>query len=481
MSLTKTEAKWELWRRGKLLFKLDKCQKELYDLYYNSSFKVQTWLLSRRAGKSYTLCILALEQCIRQPNSIVKFVSPTKLQVQNNVRPLFNQILSDCPDDVKPEFKEKTQIYYFPNGSEIQLAGTDSKHAEKLRGGDSHIAIVDEAGSCDDLDNVVKSILLPTTLITRGKIILASTPPKEPDHDFLKFIEEAEARGSLIKKTINDNPRITAQQLEELKVELGGENTDAWKRECLCEIIRSSNTSVVPEFTQDLEKEVVKEWPLPPFYDTYVSMDLGGKDLTVVLFAYYDFRSDKVIIQDEIVMNFNENGNNIETLTKKIQEKEKKLWYNILTNEQKVPYLRVSDIDYIVTGEILKYSDYKINFIPSKKDNKEAALNNLRAMVGGRKVIIHPRCETLIRHLRNVKWHNLNTKHTFARSPDDGHYDAVDALVYLLRSIVYVKNPYPAHYGRNTKDLHIQNPNNYYKESGNVSVFKKIFGIKPRN
>jgi hypothetical protein len=479
--LSKTEAKWELWRRGKLFFKLDQCQKELYDLYYNSNFKVQTWLLSRRAGKSYTLCILALEQCIRQSNSIVKFVSPTKLQVQNNVRPLFNQILADCPDDIKPEFKEKTQIYYFPNGSEIQLAGTDSKHAEKLRGGDSHIAIVDEAGSCDDLDNVVKSILLPTTLITRGKIILASTPPSEPDHDFLKFIEEAETRGSLIKKTIHDNPRITAEQLEELKVELGGENTDAWKRECLCEIIRSSNTSVVPEFTAELEKEVVKEWPLPPFYDTYVSMDLGGKDLTVVLFAYYDFRTDKVIIQDEICMNFNENGNNIETLTQKIQAKEKQYWYNILTNEQKQPYLRVSDIDYIVTGEILKYSNYKINFIPAKKDNKEAALNNLRVMMGSKKVIIHPRCETLIRHLRNVKWHNTNTKHTFARSPDDGHYDAVDALVYLLRSIVYIKNPYPAHYGRNTKDLHVHNPDNYYKQSGSVAVFKKIFGIKPRN
>ena len=101
-----------------------------------------------------------------------------------------------------------------------------------------------------------------------------------------------------------------------------------------------------------------------------------------------------------------------------------------MTNEQRKPYLRVSDINYIVVNEIAKYSNYKINFITARKDDKEAALNNLRVMVGGNKVIINPKCQTLIRHLRNVKWANKN-RETFARSPDDGHYDAVDALKYL--------------------------------------------------
>ena len=140
--LTQQEIKAELWRRGSLEYKLDKVQQELYETFYTSPHKIQTWLLARRSGKTYLLCVLALEQCLRKPNSIVKIVSPTKLQVNNNVRPIFRKILEDCPSEVKPEFREKDFIYYFQNGSEIQLAGSDAGHAEKLRGGDSDLWVV---------------------------------------------------------------------------------------------------------------------------------------------------------------------------------------------------------------------------------------------------------------------------------------------------------------------------------------------------
>jgi hypothetical protein len=93
--ITKAEAIDALWRQGILSFKLDTTQKELYESFYNSPHKIMTWLLSRRQGKTYTLCVLALEQCIRKPNSIVKFLSPTKIQVNNNVRPILRQILND--------------------------------------------------------------------------------------------------------------------------------------------------------------------------------------------------------------------------------------------------------------------------------------------------------------------------------------------------------------------------------------------------
>lgn len=233
-NLSKREIIDELWARGNLSYKLDIGQKQMYDLFYNSKHKMMTWLLARRSGKSFMLCVLAIEQCLRQPNSIVKMVSPTKTQLNTNMRPIFKKILDDCPDSLKPEFKTKDQMYFFTNGSEIQLAGSDGNHCEKLRGGDSHIWFIDEAGSCDGLDNLVKSILIPTTLITKGKGVLASTPPKEADHEFIRYIEEAELKGSLIKKTIHDNPRITKQDIEEMTVDLGGEHTDEFRREMLC-------------------------------------------------------------------------------------------------------------------------------------------------------------------------------------------------------------------------------------------------------
>lgn len=473
--IQKSEARNALWHKGILSWKLDVTQKELYKLYYESDFKVQTWLLSRRQGKTYTLCVLALEMCLQKPNSIVKFVSPTKIQVNNNVRPLFKKLLEDCPNELQPHFKANDYIYYFPNGSEIQLAGTDSKHAEKLRGGDSHAAFVDEAGSCDDLDNVVKSILLPTTLITKGKIILAGTPPADADHEFLRYIEEGESRGSLIKKTVHDNPRITKEQLEELEVELGGTESDAYKRELMCEIVKDPTRAVLPEFTKELEQELVQEWTRPPHFEAYESMDLGFKDLTVVLFAYYDFRNNKVVIEDELVVDFKKPNMGIDVLVKAIEDKEKQLWFNPLTNEQKVPYKRFSDINYIVTNEIKKQSNYKINFSTVDKTDSEAAINGIRERLQKRQIIINPRCEVLLTHMRNVRWRSAD-KSVFARSPDSGHYDAVDALKYLIRHVEFGKNPYPPGWNKDPKDVYIIDKEKYYGQT-QKDVYRKIFNI----
>ncbi len=475
--LTKSQIIGELWNRGQLSYKLDSTQKELYKLFYESNFKVQTWLLARRSGKSYALCILALEQCLRQPNSIVKYVAPTKMQVNTIIRPLLKEILSDCPEELKPDFHTAQCIYTFKNGSEIQLAGTDGGHAEKLRGGNSWISIVDEAGSCSGLNEIVKSILLPTTLTTRGKIILASTPAKDPTHDFDEFVEEAEIRGSIVKKTIWDNKRLSSEQIREFIEEMGGINSEQFKREALCIKVHDSSTAVIPEFTPELEKEIIKDWPKPPFFDAYEGMDIGFKDLTVVVFGYMDFRADKLIIEDEIVLK----GKDLQLprFAKQIQDKEQELWFNPLTNEIKKPYKRVSDINYIVQSELSRITMGQVNFEASKKDDNSAAINQLRVLLDNKKIIIHPRCKTLVRHLRNVKWKSPNDKTTFARSPDDGHYDAVEALKYLVRSVQFGKNPYPSSYGYNTKDLFVSRPDDFYKNK-KEQIFKKMLGMKPR-
>lgn len=488
VQVSKQQALAELWRRGNLRWKLDPIQKELYDLFYSNEHRQMTWLLARRSGKSYCLTVLAIEQCLRKPNSIVKFLAPTKTQVDTNLRPLFKKILSDCPTEIAPQYVARQYIYYFKNGSEIQLAGTDNGHAEKLRGGDSDIWIIDEAGSCDTLDDIIKEILMPTTLITKGKGIIASTPPKDPEHDFVKILEKSEMNGSLIKKTVLDNPRVTKEEVDELIEELGGINSDACQRELFCKIIKDSTVFVLPEFTEELQKIIVRDWPKPPFYDCYVGMDLGGKDLTVVVFGYYDFRNDRIIIEDEIVMDFRKPGNHLKKLTTQIIDKEHDLYTNVYTNEIRKPHLRVSDIDYIVTNEIYTLSEGELNFQPAKKDDNDSAINNLRLLLSNKKIIIHPRCKTLIQHLKNVKW--KKDRRTFARSSDDGHFDAVDALKYLVRHVNTGKNPYPSHYDFNMKDLFIppaakgksmsssQVVNNIKNQQ--LDVYRAIFGKRQK-
>jgi len=456
-------------------------QMQTWDISINNEtnlYLTANGLVTHNSGKSYSLCVLALEQCLRQPDSIVKYVAPTKLQITQIIRPLMKKLLVTCPEDVRPEFREKDYIYYFPNGSEIQLAGTEGGHAEKLRGQDSMLDVVDEAGSCTDLDYIIKDILLPTTLTTNGKIVLAGTPPRNPDHDFVQYIEEAEFRGSLVKKDVYANPRLTKEQIDELIVELGGINTEACQRELFIKIIKDKAISVIPEFDEKLEKEIVVDWPKPPFYDTYVAMDLGFKDLTAVLFAYYDFRGCKLVIEDEIVVE----GVNL-TLPKlatDILKKEEDLWTNPLINEVRRPLVRVSDINYIVTAEMSRSTNNKLSFITPLKDEKMAAINNLRVMLASKKIIIHPRCKHLVMHLRSVKWSGRTTRDEFARSVDDGHYDTVDALIYMMRAVNYSRNPYPLNYSMDLKNMYFVNPEKFRSNTTQLDAYRQIFGLRKK-
>lgn len=476
-TLSKKQVIKELWRRGELSWKLDDNQKELLKLYREREEKIQIWLLARRTGKSFMLLILALQECFSRANSIVSYLAPTKLQVNSIIRPLMVQIVADCPEEMRPKFNTKEYAYFFPNGSILRIAGADNNHAEKLRGLDCMLALVDEAGSIDDLDYIVRSIIRPTTMLTKGKIILASTPPKSADHEFLDFVEEAELNNTIVKKTIYDNPRLTTEEIEKEIEESGGRNSESVRRELFCEIVKSANLSVIPEFTDELEQKIVKKWEKPVHFDSYVGMDLGFKDLTVVLFGYYDFRASKLIIEDEIVVDFRQTDANIGTLTNLILNKEAELWTNPLTNEVQKPFVRVSDINPIVTREIHVGSGGQIHFRAAKKDDKDAAINNLRLLLSSEKIIINPKCEVLLNHLRNVKWKSELNKKDFGRSKDGGHYDGCDAMIYLTREVNFNKNPYPVGYDYNQKDLFVNNRDSFY-ENSYKSAFEKIYNKK---
>ena len=474
--ISKSQAVKEFWYRGNLSWKLHSVQKEMYKIFYSSEKNsTLVWLLSRQVGKSTLLSILAAEQCLRKKNSVVKLLTDTKVHAKMIFEPIFKMIFEDCPDELKPKYSEKDYAYDFANGSVIQLAGSDNGHYERLRGQKSELVLVDEAGFCDNLDYVVSSVLFPTTTHTGGRIILASTPSPDPEHDFIKFVEKAELENLLTKKTIYDNPLLSKEQVERIIKEMGGVGSVKFRREYLCENIKEDTLSVLPEFDEALEKEIVKEWPRPPFFDGYVSMDLGGRDLTAVLFGYYDFRADKVIIEDELILDFNIPENTIQKLTEEIIKKESSLYTDPITGEVKKPFMRVSDINYIVTQEISKYSNRTLSFSVPRKDDKDAAINNLRVMLSAKKVIINPRCSTLIRHLKNVKWNKSKLK--FARSVDNSHYDCVDACIYLVRSVSYGRNPYPANYNLDMRNIFIP-PGANQNTNSTVDVFKKVFKVR---
>lgn len=458
--ISKKEAIRELWHRGKLTYKLHEVQKRMLTSYIAQNREITVIACSRRLGKSFLLCLLASEICLQKPNSIVKYVCPRKNMVKTILDPIMKEIFKDCPPELKYEFKTNDYMYVFPNGSQIQMAGTDNGHHENLRGGKSDLWIVDEAGFCDELKYVVNTILAPTADTTGGRGIIASTPSPSSDHDFItEFLRPAEMDGALIKYTIYDSPLLSKAKIQAIIDRYPLKEKDPeFRREYLCEVLNNTDMAIVPEFTEELEQKIVKEVQTPPFYDAYVAMDIGGKDLTVVLFAYYDFKNGRTVIQDELV--FGQKGTSrsgsedsgfivwpefrIDTFAELVHKKEQELWTNKISGEFRPPYLRISDNNNIIFLNDLSYK-YNLGFVPTRKENKDAALNTMRVQLAEEKIIIHPRCKTLIYHLKHGSW--AKNKKDFSRSSANGHWDAIPALMYLIRNINTTKNPYPPGYG----------------------------------
>lgn len=474
--VSKREAITRLWEIGKIFFKLDSTQRELYDTFHNAVNKTIVWACSRRLGKSYALCVLAIEQCLTKPNSIVKYVAPQQKMVKTIIRPIMRELIEDAPARLKPKYFTQDNIWRFPNGSEIQLSGTDNGNAENLRGSNADLCIVDEAGFCQDLEYLVNSILLPTMLTTNGKIILSSTPPLSSDHPFVEYMKDAQLKGSFIIKTIYDNPRISREQADAFIEESGGIESNTVQRELFCKILTDTERAVVPEFTEELAKEIVKVWPRPSYYHAYTAMDIAHKDLTVVLFAYHDFRNDKLIFEDEYVINGPEMTT--DKLADEIKKKEKVLWKDPFGPSSFDPYLRVADNNLIMINDLQRL--HNLSFIATAKDDADAAMNHMRMLIGSKKVIINPKCVTLIEHLRNATWNKQ--RKSFERGVDhlrrQHHYDAVDAAKYMIRNVFWNKNPFPLGYDVPKGDLFMT------KEAmENLNPFERsirdIFTVKP--
>lgn len=462
----------KLWELGELSWKLKGKQKDIYNDIKSAAHDVSCILVSRRFGKSFTNCLVAVETCIKQENAIVKYACPKQRMVTTIIKPIMREILRDCPEHLKPEWKAQDKVYAFPNGSEIQVAGTDNGNAENLRGGYAQLLICDEAGFMDDLDYVVNSILLPTTDTTDGKLILTSTPNyKDPQHEFHEsFVFPLEAEGRLIRYTLYESPMVDERKIKRIISRYpGGEDNPKFRCEYLCEIPRETESTVVPEFTKKKSELVIEDYTLPPYYDAYIAADFGFRDLTAVLFSYYDFKNAQLVIIDELIINGPEMTT--DRLAEEVKHLENLRFYDEESNTVMRPYMRVADNNLQIINDLTRL--HELHFLATAKDNKEAQINELRMWVHQGKIRIHERCKHLIYHLENAQWDKSrksfkHLKDTPSGEVRGGHADALDALIYLVRNVNSSKNPYPNDFGE------LRGPNIFNKNSGKPTRIQEL-------
>jgi PBSX family phage terminase large subunit len=184
---------------------------------------------------------------------------------------------------------------------------------------------------------------------------------------------------------------------------------------------------VVPEYFS-CRDDIYQDWPMPAEYIPVMAMDVGWRDFTFLLFGYYDFKNDMIVIDDEVVIKYKMNT---DLLVQMIKEKEQDLW-------GRESSLRFTDIDLRLIEDL--GTMYNMALIPVRKDKeKTIAVNYLRVLVANKKLRINKRCVELDKHLLGAFWNDRFT--TYERSEECGHFDGVDALIYFVRSITK-QNPY---------------------------------------
>jgi hypothetical protein len=464
--LTSKVARDELWRRGVLSWKLFGYQLPIYSLVWdfilNRRHIKHVLNIARRFGKSHTLALIAIEYAIRNPGSQIRFAAPTGKALRKIIHPAFKAICKDAPEDVKPVWKSADGFYALPNGSEIHASGCDNQNYENLRGQAAHLAIVDEAGFVDELDYVVNDVLVPQTLTTKGVVIMSSTPPKTPAHDFYAMAQEAELKGAYATRTIHDNTNVDKPTLDLYAKEAGGYESSTFKREYLCEFVVDSESQIIPEWHDQYIAEPVRD-EFYGYYHKYAGMDIGVRDGTAVGFGHYNFKEARLYVEDEFVLR----GQEVRTdnIARGVQEKEAELWPG-----QKA-YRRIADNNNLILLTDLGLQ-HQIHFSPTSKDELHAMVNEVRLWIKAGRVRVSPKCTHLIGCLKYGVW--TEDRKQFARSSIYGHFDGLAMLVYMIRNIDQHTNPIP-------HDHKVSHFTHYIPEHENATkaqeAFKKIFGV----
>ena len=482
----KEKAIAKLWELGVLDFLLTPPQKDIKKGILEDDNKISVVLCARRLGKTFLMCTLAIEECLRKPNVVVKYAFPKSVAAKKMLMPVMRKVLESCPEHLKPEYMVAEKVFRFKhNNSEIQISGTDNGNIENLRGGDSNLNIVDEAGFCSDLSYGVRSVLGPTTKITKGRTILVSTPSRSENHEFISdWVLPYKAENRIRIYTIYDNPQFNQEAIQEALSEYpDGANDPSFRREYLCEIIRDANKTILPSFTEQKEKAIVTDkYERPVFCDRYTALDIGGVDLTAVLFGYYDYKQATLVIEREFICDGTTNSS---ILADKIKEIERELWTNPIDNSVLAPYMRISDNNNkILLTDLQKL--HGLSFSCTKKDNKQAAINSLDVTIQQELIIIHPSCVHTIFHAKYAEWNSNQTAFKHMKdSPSGkirgGHADALDALLYMHRSIVRSHNPFPSGYGeQHGPSIFKGLRSSSSSQSAAAEAFKQLFKSKTK-
>lgn len=427
----------ELWRRGdieSLLF--HEGQLEIDEKYRGLTGQMIVLNISRQYGKTFYGVVKAIATAIRSPGVRIRIGAAFETDLADYIEPAFEAALETCPPKYRPRYIQHKKRYVFKNKSSIKLVGLD-KRPNGLRGNTIDLIIIDEAGFVRRLEYLYMSVIVPlTTHRPNAKILIMSTPPESPDHEFWDFVDRAKLQDAYLEFTIDQNPMLRKDDVSRIEREMGGRESTAFKREYLCRRIVEAEKAIVPEFNEEEHVRAFTRDELWQFWQKYWALDIGVQlDKTVNEFAFYNFQEQRLYVEDEVDIS------GTKTTTDYIESCLLKKVTGPTGNGYDKPYRRIADNSHPLLLNDLATRPAGLAFAATDKAKIHEMVGEVRVWFRFNRIVVHPRCKQLIGCLSSGIWNEQRTE--FARSKVYGHYDALAALVYLVRNIDQWTNPIP--------------------------------------
>ena len=438
---TVLELQHGLARAGDLSWMLWPQQLPIYEAIRKLPHSVDEYvvLCSRQFGKSHMGVLLAVEDATRYRDRCILIIGPDTKQTKDIVNPRMRRIQRLLPEGMLVQSKSENKwiLYhdYDTRGrkqsdfSEIVIGGMN-ENSSSQRGKTVQTIYVEEVveASPEEYLESLRSDLGPALTLSRnGKVIFLTTLPKTPDHPFITdTLAGARLNNALAIFTIDQNTALSPHQKEACIRRCGGVDTDDYKREYLCQVIRDSSVVVVPSYDENLH---VREFTIPVFTHWHVMVDWGGvKDYTVGLLYTYDFLRNKLLIKSEFL--FKENTST-KTIWPRVQS-----WRDTFL----VPIDRVwTDAPGQTLVDLAEITKEAVS-LPNNKEDWQASINHLNVLFASNTIEIHPTCVFTRESLRSGTFNKQRTD--FERTKALGHCDAIAALMYASRNFVK-ESPYP--------------------------------------
>jgi len=426
-----------LWMRGDLEFLLWPQQMPIWNQLQNLPVSAELFvcLCARQYGKSTMGVVYALSEAIKNRDCCILIMGPDTKQTRDIVNSKMRFLLRTAPVGLIKQMKAENRwhVYHDLNPKSLDyteiIIGGMNENSSSQRGKTVHKILVEEIVDVkeDDFLTSMRSDLGPALTHSKdGKIIYLTTLPKYPAHPFItEVIPLARLKSAIAVFDIHSNKALSPEQFQKCMDLAGGEDSQDWKREYLCEIIRDRRLVCLPDYNQTS----IQPFTLPIDSYLHVTIDWGGvRDKTCAVLHTYDYNHATDLFWDERVFEPN-------TPTSKIvaQCRDMEAAHHITSRFIDGPH-------QLVGVDLLQEHQYHAR-LPQKSD-WEASLNTLNSRFKLNKVLIHPRCKFLT---VSADSGILNKQRTdFERTEALGHMDGVAAMMYGVR-MRDTTCPYGAH------------------------------------